>query len=407
MARPVNSPWLNRFALLTAMATLALIALGGLVTSHEAGMAVPDWPNSYNYNIFLFPISKWVGGVLYEHTHRLLATVVGTLVVALTRWSCGRNACKPLIVTGLLELMAGFGLLHFYPAFSGAGYFLSGIGGVVLLAGMIWFRNQPASPPMQRLAWLAFALVQIQGLLGGLRVVLHNDSIGIFHAALAQSFFVLLCAIALGTSSWWMNLPSAIAPITDDHRVRQLLLVATFLIFGQLVLGATMRHQHAGLAIPDFPLAYHKIWPPMDADSVTLYNQQRVDAADANPITAFQIGLQMAHRLMALLIFCSVVLCAWYTRRYLGARHVLAKFSLAWTGLIFLQIMLGAVTIWTNKAADIATAHVVVGALSLANGALLTIVSFRVLISPRVAVQTPTTSAPLPVLSGQPATRTK
>src|ERR1700722_1179819 len=109
MARPGNNPWLNRFALLTAIATRALIALGGLVTSHEAGMAVPDWPNSYNYNIFLFPISKWVGGVLYEHTHRLLATVVGVLVVALTRWSCGRKACKPLIITGLLELFAGVG----------------------------------------------------------------------------------------------------------------------------------------------------------------------------------------------------------------------------------------------------------------------------------------------------------
>jgi len=407
MARSVNNPWLSRYALFTAIATLALIALGGVVTSKDVGMAVPDWPNSYGYNMFLFPVSKWAGGVLYEHTHRLVATVVGVLVVALTRWTCGRIACKPLIVIGLLELGAGFGMLHYYPALKGAGYFMSGIGVVVLLAGSNWFQNKPAAPLVQKLAWLAFALVQIQGLLGGLRVVLHDDSIGIFHAALAQLFFVLLCAIALCTSRWWGNLSSAFAPVADNHGLRRLLLVTTLLIFGQLILGATIRHQHAGLAIPDFPLAYHKIWPPMDAASVSLYNQQRVDAADPNPITALQIGLQMAHRLFALMIFCAVVLCAWATRRYLGARHPLAKFSLGWVGLIFLQIVLGAVTIWSNKAADIATTHVVVGALSLANGALLTVVSFRVLISPCVAVQTSTTPASSPAPSGQPATSAK
>ena len=60
-----NHRWLHRFAVLTALATLALIGIGGLVTSHDAGMSVPDWPNSYGYNMFLFPPSKWVGGILY------------------------------------------------------------------------------------------------------------------------------------------------------------------------------------------------------------------------------------------------------------------------------------------------------------------------------------------------------
>src|SRR3954470_3474032 len=88
MARSVNNPWLFRFAMFTAAMGLALICLGGLVTSHEAGMAVPDWPNTYGYNMFFFPISAWVGGVLYEHSHRLMATGVGlfTTVVALWLW---------------------------------------------------------------------------------------------------------------------------------------------------------------------------------------------------------------------------------------------------------------------------------------------------------------------------------
>jgi hypothetical protein len=72
-----GSPWF------TAVATLGLIALGGLVTSHGAGMAVPDWPTTYGYNMFLFPISQWVGGIFYEHTHRLYASGVGLLTVVL------------------------------------------------------------------------------------------------------------------------------------------------------------------------------------------------------------------------------------------------------------------------------------------------------------------------------------
>jgi len=75
--------FLNGFALLVACNVVVLIGLGGLVTSHEAGMAVPDWPNSFGYNMFLFPVSRWVGGVFFEHTHRLVASVVGLLTIVL------------------------------------------------------------------------------------------------------------------------------------------------------------------------------------------------------------------------------------------------------------------------------------------------------------------------------------
>src|SRR5436190_22037818 len=86
MTRSTDHLWLNRFAWLTAAATLLLIGLGGLVTSKEAGMAVPDWPTSYGYNMFLFPIHLWTGGIFYEHTHRLLASLVGLLTSILAVW---------------------------------------------------------------------------------------------------------------------------------------------------------------------------------------------------------------------------------------------------------------------------------------------------------------------------------
>ncbi|MDB6123859.1 MAG: Cytochrome oxidase assembly [Pedosphaera sp.] len=333
MSRSATNPWLNRFAILTALATLALIGIGGLVTSHGVGMAVPDWPTTYGYNMFAFPISKWVGGVFYEHSHRLVASAVGFLTVILMVW--------------------------------------------------LWIKDS-----RRWLRWLgvaAFFAVVLQGVLGGLRVVLYKDEIGIFHAALAQAFLVLTCAIALFTSAWWNKLSERIAPIIDNAGLRRLFAIVTVLIFVQLVVGATMRHQHAGLAIPDFPLAYHKIWPPMDAASVATYNQTRDAAEGTNPITAFQIGLQMLHRIMALLIGIAVVYSAWLTRRQLGVRNPLAKLSLVWVGLILLQVTLGAYTIWSNKAADIATVHVMVGALSLVTATLLTIVSFRLLIPVRAA----------------------
>jgi cytochrome c oxidase assembly protein subunit 15 len=401
MSRPANNPWLNRFAVLTAVATFILIGIGGLVTSKGVGMAVPDWPTTYGYNMFLFPISQWVGGIFYEHTHRLVATVVGTLVVCLTRWLGGTPSRRPLAVIGILEVMVGIILPHLDSKLRGAGYFLSGIGGVVLLAAVVWARNEPASRSLRQLGWLAFVAVQFQGLLGGLRVILYWDAIGIFHAALAQAFLVLLCAIALLTTSWWQNLQAKIPLQADRLRLRPFLVAATVLIFAQLVVGATMRHAHAGLSIPDFPLAYHKLWPPMDAASVASYNENRVQVNETNPITAFQIALQMVHRLMALLITCAVVFCAVWTRR-LGPRHPLARWSLFWLALILCQILLGAATIWSNKAADIATLHVLVGAMSLVTSALLTLVAFRVLIPARAAVPAAAQSVQAPFASAKP-----
>lgn len=319
MTRSLENPWLVRFAVLTALATLALIGVGGLVTSHGAGMAVPDWPTSYGYNMFLFPVSYWVGGIWYEHSHRLVASGVGLLTTILAVW-------------------------------------------LWLKESRVWLR------------WLgvgAFVLVVLQGVLGGLRVTLYKDEIGIFHATLAQLFFVLVCAIALFASRWWRGAAAQPARCVPRSVARSLL-ATTILVLLQLVLGATMRHQHAGLAVPDFPLAYGHCWPATDAAALKLINQQRVDIRDFRPVTAAQIYLHMAHRLGAVVVLLAVGFCLWSTRKNLGGRDPLARLSFAWSGLVIVQAALGAVTVWSNKAADVATLHVVIGALTLSLGGLLT-----------------------------------
>lgn len=319
-----NNPWLHAFAVLTAVATFLLIGLGGLVTSHDAGMSVPDWPNSYGYNMFLFPIKDWVGGIFYEHTHRLLASAVGLLTTILALWLWIKDARK-------------------------------------------WLR------------WLgvaAFLLVIVQGILGGLRVVLTDAQLGIFHGITAQVFLVLTCTIALFTSNRWHNFSVAEIDLVP-RGLRNHVLYVTILIFVQLLVGATMRHQHAGLAIHDFPLAYGQIWPDTGPDAVARYNAEWSDMTGAKPVTAFQIILQMVHRLMAGFIFLGVTAAAGLALKKLGRKDFLTKAAFFWTALIFVQIGLGIETIRSNKAADIATLHVMIGALTLVSGALWCVIAFR------------------------------
>ena len=397
------SPWLMRFALSAALATLGLVCIGGLVTSKGVGMSVPDWPTSFGYGMFALPISTWLtGGVFHEHTHRLWASLVGVMIVGLTRWIGGRPARWPLALIGILELAAGGGLLLFGSDWRGAGHFLAGIGGVVLLAALVWVRHEPASPLLRWLGWSAFSMVQLQGLLGGLRVVLDKYSLGfemgLLHGVLGQLFFLVVCLIALFSSSWWKSLPPA-----SESRVSWLrfyFLSGTVLILAQLILGATMRHQHAGLAIPDFPLAYGKVWPAMDEASVAAYNSQRVETVSYNSITAFQIGLQMAHRILAGLILVSVAAAFALTRWRLANIPSVVKFSTCWLGLILLQVLLGATTVWTDKSADIATGHVAVGALSLMTGSVLTMISFRLIVPVRTPGRISDAGATLPGAPG-------
>ncbi len=369
-----HSCWLHRFALLTAAATLLLLAAGGLVTSHGVGMAVPDWPNTYGYNMFLFPFSQWVGGIFYEHSHRLIASVVGLLTAVLAVWlwmreTRGRTRWLGFAVAFAVLVLMGVRQLPVYVT-------LASIAVLVVVVSLWQFKKNPTA-----LRWLgvaALAAVILQGVLGGLRVVWLKDEIGIFHATLAQLFFVLVCAIALLTSQWWRN--TSIDEGRQDGAVggaRGLALGVTILILCQLILGATMRHQHAGLAIPDFPLAYGKLWPAMDAESVARYNQQRMEVVETHAITALQIGLQMVHRLVAVAILVGVGAVAFRSRRREEASSALRMLALGWLALILVQAGLGAWTIWSNKAADVATMHVLVGAFSLVTGALWCVIAFR------------------------------
>ncbi len=351
--RTENNPWLHRFALLTAVAALALIGVGGLVTSHEAGLSVPDWPTSWGYNMFFFPVSKWLGphagGVFFEHSHRLVASGVGLLTTILAVW--------------------------------------------------LWLRESRAW--LRWLGVLAFAGVVFQGVLGGLRVILLEDQLGIFHAAIAQLFLVLVSAIALFTSRWWPRFALRARDLVVPPGLRRLCLVTTLVILSQLILGATMRHQHAGLSIPDFPLAYRRLWPDTSADAITRYNQRRMDVNTDKPVTAFEINLQMAHRLVALAILGLVFGAAWASRRRLGWTHPVTKLCTLWLALIGLQVGLGAWTIWSNKAADIATLHVLVGAVSLVMGSLASIVARRTDAAPvreaaHPAIESPGAFSPTP-----------
>ena len=162
-----HNKWLNRFAWFTAFATLVLICSGGMVTSKGVGLAVPDWPTTFGYNMFLFPVSKWIGGVLFEHTHRLIASTVGILTIVLAIW-LWRIEDRQLVKT---------------------------------------------------LGLLAVAGVILQGILGGLRVTMLKDQIGIFHACLAQAFFGLIVLIAITTTNFWKTFPRNLTVSNSQVRI--------------------------------------------------------------------------------------------------------------------------------------------------------------------------------------------
>ncbi|PAW77549.1 MAG: hypothetical protein B9S32_11175 [Verrucomicrobia bacterium Tous-C9LFEB] len=327
-ARSLPPRWIHFWALLTLLATLGLLGMGGLVTSHGAGLAVPDWPNTFGYNMFLFPISKWVGGIFYEHLHRLWASGVGMLTI-------------------------------------------------VLAVGLAW---QEPRAWMRRLGWTALVLVILQGVLGGLRVTLLKNEIGIVHACLAQAFFVLIGFLALATSRWWGETAETISPRSVPVKWRWLVIVITAVVYLQLALGARMRHAHLGLSIPDYPLAYGQVIPPFDAASVEQINEMRYQKGLPSTTTE-QIVVQFTHRTLAIVIFFAIMVCAEQARCPQTPR-VLRRMVMFWAGLVALQFVLGAATVWSDKAADVATAHVVVGALTLLTGAMLGAMTWRIQSNP-------------------------
>jgi heme a synthase len=229
------APWRHRLAVLLAASTLVLIFVGGLVTSTGSGLSVPDWPLSYG-----MVMPPMVGGVFYEHSHRMVASAVGFLTLVLAVWTARAES-------------------------------------------RTWLR---------RLAWTALAAVIAQGVLGGLTVIfLLPTPISVTHACLAQAFFCMTIALAYATSREWL----AAAAVTDDVAgVRSAAAAATAATFVQLVLGAIMRHIGAGLAVPDFPRMYGRWLPPLD-----VLNQAPVVvhlAHRAGALVVFALVLRLAVR---------------------------------------------------------------------------------------------------------------
>ena len=272
---------LHAFAVLTAAATLGLIVAGGLVTSTESGLSVPDWPTTYGQNMFTFPVSKMVGGIRYEHTHRLVASTVGLMTIVLAVWLARREKRR-------------------------------------------WVR---------RLGYVAVAAVVAQGVLGGLTVLyLLPTPVSVAHACLAQAFFCLTVTLAVVTSPRWRQ--AAPADLRAAFRASPLARIAgaaTAVVFLQLLVGAVMRHTKAGLAIPDFPLSLGRLVPPLESFAVAIHFAHRVGAVAVAALVAWcavravrtrRSGLEKAAGWLAALVAVQIAL---------GALTVLTRKSVAVT----------------------------------------------------------------------------
>jgi heme a synthase len=293
------------YTVLVALSTAVLIFAGGLVTSTGSGLSVPDWPNTYGWFMFTFPLEKMVGGIRYEHSHRLIASTVGFLIAVLALWLWRAERRR-------------------------------------------WVR---------RLGYVALAAVVTQGILGGITVLWYlPDAISIAHASLAQIVFCLTAAIALFTSAGWTRgYPRGGSP-PDDRLLQKIAAITTGWIYVQIVIGATMRHTDAGLAIPDFPLAFgHLIPPHWDA----------------------KIAIHFAHRVGALIATILILATTGHVFYHHRRRRELVRPSMLLLALLVAQVTLGALTVLSGKHYIINSLHVVTGASVLATSLVLTLRAHR------------------------------
>jgi cytochrome c oxidase assembly protein subunit 15 len=257
--------------------------------------------------MWTFPLSKMVGGIFYEHLHRLVASTVGFLIVVLAVWL---------------------------------------------------YRAEPR-PWVRRLGYLVLAAVITQGILGGITVLWYlPDAISIAHASLAQIVFCLTTTIALVTSRGWRE---GYQPPTTSHQpahttLRRIAILTTVAIYIQIVIGATMRHTGAGLAIPDFPLAFGHILPTHWDAKIAIHFAHRAGAAAVTLLIAATSGHVMYHH-----------------RR----QRELVRPAILLLMLVALQITLGALTVLSQKHFIINSLHVVNGALVLVTSLVLTLRAHR------------------------------
>lgn len=301
---PLYQPKLAWFTAIASAWVFILVLLGAFTTSIGAGMVFLDWPLS---NGSLNP-DGWLSNLAMfaEHSHRLSAGLMSLLTIGITL-------------------------------------------AVVLTEARSWLR---------KLAWFALGLVLAQALLGGLRVLcdhLHietvNTSVGrIFamaHACVAQIYVCTLLAITLSLTRGWIEGRGESTRASPPPAWRGLAAFTCALLLVQLAVAAVMRHSFAGLAIPTFP------WS--------------TPAGDWLPVDwSFRVGIHFAHRAMAVVISVAILLLALRVARdrSISAGLKLAGSSLVW--LIILQITLGAVSVVTHRNPYYTTAHVIVGAITLA-----------------------------------------
>jgi cytochrome c oxidase assembly protein subunit 15 len=296
--------WLHRFTQVVVGATFLLVIAGGLVTSTGSGLSVPDWPTSYGWSMFTFPLSRWVGGIVYEHGHRLIASMVGLLTI------------------------------------------------IMVIA---YWRTEPRKW-VRWLTVVALGAIVAQGLLGGLTVLTKlPPAVSAAHAGLAEIFFVLTVALAVFTSRGWAvaydDGPRAVgsAPaLAADRGLRRLSVVAIAVVYVQILLGAVMRHTGAGLAIPDFPLMFGRLLPPAELLAIP------------------GVAIHFAHRVGALLVAACLAATAWRVVARHGDRREIVRPALLLLALVVLQITLGGLTVLSERNVVINTAHLAVGALIFA-----------------------------------------
>ena len=313
----------HRYAKLVAACTLLLIAAGGMVTSTGSGLSVPDWPTSYGWNMFTFPLSKWVGGIKYEHSHRLIASTVGFLTIGLAIWAWRVESRR-------------------------------------------WVR---------RLAFACLGAVILQGVLGGVTVLLKlPPSVSIAHAGLAQIFFCLTITVAVVTSARWRG-P---AP-PDDPVLRRLATLTTVLVYTQILIGATMRHTNAGMAIPTFPLAFGHLLPPVWNTGITVH---------------------FAHRVGALVVSLAILATTGRVFYYHRQHAELVRPAVLLLLVLCTQVTLGAFVVLSGLQPIINTAHVVNGAFVLGTSLVLTLRSYRARFGAEVVAARVPATAPLSRLSG-------
>jgi cytochrome c oxidase assembly protein subunit 15 len=306
-------PWLAGFCWLALAWTVLVFQAGGFTTSINAGMAFLDWPLS---NGSINP-EGWLHepDMLAEHSHRIFATIQGLLTIA--------------VATTLL-----------------------------LSDRRRWLR---------RLGLAAVGLVVFQGLLGGLRVLLDQQNtlsednfvatvFRVAHGVTAQIYLCVLVAIAVAVTRSWI-LRNAGLRAEPSATLRRAGITACVVVIVQLVLGAIMRHNGAGLAIPTFPLTPEGSLVP--------------------ETWSFAIGIHFAHRAWAVVV---AVALAFFAGRLWGARHlgrVLPVGAVALMGLLAIQVFLGALVIWKLRNPHAATMHVLTGAFLLATCCGLTFLCHR------------------------------